>query len=99
MKTTHAKQIHAYVLDLSKIKGEGDFLCPRCGNKISPEDETEEAYSILEAKVNGCGLEEVIICCIKCSSQITLTGFSIIQKLSEMDEKELRQKYLKHDNC
>jgi len=75
------KQIHAYKIDLNKIKGEGDFACPRCGTKISPDDETEAVYSILGLKVNSNGLKEVVICCNKCSSHIHLTGFSLLQEI------------------
>jgi len=57
------KQIHRYRLDLSKIDGNGEFVCPRCGTMISPDDDTEEAYSILEPKVNSQGLEELVIHC------------------------------------
>jgi ribosomal protein S27AE len=82
------KQIHVYTLDLTKINGSGDFSCPRCGTSISPDDCTEEAYSILEAKVNDQGLEELRIRCNKCSSQLHLTGFSLLQKLPETDKEE-----------
>ena len=91
MPTKRTQQIHAYKLDLTKIDGKGDFLCPQCGTKISPDDESEESYSILEAKVNSHILEEVTICCNTCASQIRLTGFAFIQKLSEMDKKESKQ--------
>ena len=73
------KQIQGYVLDLTKIDGSGDFPCPRCGNTISPDDCTEKAYSIIEAKVSGQGLEEIMICCNKCESELHLTGFSLLQ--------------------
>jgi hypothetical protein len=101
VKTKKTRQTHAYKLDLTKIDGKGDFLCPCCGTKISPDDETEEIYSILEAKVNSFGLEEVIICCNNCASQIHLTGFSIMQKLTEIDKKNSTQEkdascYIKH---
>ncbi len=76
------KQIHAYVLDLTKISGDGGFLCPRCGNVISPDDCTEKAYSVVEAKVSNQDLEEIIIRCNKCESELHLTGFSLLQKLS-----------------
>ncbi|MGA2682558.1 MAG: hypothetical protein ABSF44_12250 [Candidatus Bathyarchaeia archaeon] len=76
------KQIQVYVLDLNKIDGRGDFLCPRCGNEISPDDPTETAYSILEAIVSNHGLDEIIIRCNKCESELHLTGFSLLQKLS-----------------
>jgi hypothetical protein len=70
-----------YVLDLTKIDGSGDFSCPKCGNTISPNDQTEKAYSILEAKVKNQGLEEIMILCNKCESELHLTGFSLLQKL------------------
>ena len=70
------KQTQAYKINLAKTDRNGDFSCPRCGTKISPDDETEEVYSILEPKVNSYGLEELVINCNKCSSRIHLTGFS-----------------------
>ena len=77
------KQIQVYVLDLTKIDGNGDFSCPRCGNKISPDDSNEEAYSILEAYVSDQGLVELSIRCNKCRSELRLTGFSLLQRLNE----------------
>jgi predicted RNA-binding Zn-ribbon protein involved in translation (DUF1610 family) len=65
------------------MDGSGDFSCPRCGNAISPDDCTEKAYSILEAKVSDRGLEEIMIRCNKCESELHLTGFSLLQKLDE----------------
>jgi len=81
------KQKQAYVLDLSRIDGSGDFLCPHCGATISPDDCSEEVYSILDIKVNSYGLDELVIRCNRCESQIHLTGFSILQKLAETEEK------------
>jgi len=69
------KQPLVYEVDLTKIKGEGDFPCPSCGVVISPEDETEDVYSILETKVKGESLEELVIQCNKCGSKIRLVGF------------------------
>lgn len=68
------KQIHVYKLDLTKIDGRGELLCPQCGSFISPDDVTEKAYSILETKVSKHGLEEVVIRCNRCTSQIQLSG-------------------------
>ena len=48
-------------VDLTKIDGNGDFPCPKCGVIIAPDDPTEEKYSVLEPRVNGNGLEEVIV--------------------------------------
>jgi hypothetical protein len=75
------KQLQIHVLDLTKVDGSGDFPCPRCGTTISPDDSTEKAYSIIEAKVNNQGLEEIMIRCNKCASELHLTGFSLLQKL------------------
>ena len=72
------KQPRVYELDLTRIQGNGDFSCPNCGIIISPEDETEEVYRILETKVKGQALEELIIQCNKCASQIRLIGFPIL---------------------
>ena len=69
------KQPLVYEVNLTEIKGEGDFPCPNCGVIISPEDETEDVYSILETKVKGESLEELVILCNKCGSKIRLVGF------------------------
>jgi hypothetical protein len=42
---------------------------------ISPEDETEDNYKILETKVVNEELSELIIACGKCRSTIILSGF------------------------
>jgi predicted nucleic-acid-binding Zn-ribbon protein len=65
-------------LDLTQIDGNGDFPCPKCGTTISPEDETEDVYIILDEKVNDEILEEMLIQCNKCGCRIRLTGFSIL---------------------
>jgi predicted RNA-binding Zn-ribbon protein involved in translation (DUF1610 family) len=70
-----SKQDTITELDLTKIDGNGDFPCPSCGVTISPEDESEEVYTIIEEKLNGEILEELIIQCNTCSCRIRLTGF------------------------
>jgi predicted RNA-binding Zn-ribbon protein involved in translation (DUF1610 family) len=67
-----------YQVDLTKIQGNGDFQCPKCGDTISPDDETDEVYCILEKKFGNNSLEELIIQCQKCRSKIRLIGFSVI---------------------
>ena len=79
------KQENAYALDLTKVKGNGSFSCPRCGAKISPDDCDEEAYSVLEIKTNNLDLDEVVISCNRCNSEIQLTGFSLLQELSKAE--------------
>ena len=71
------KEPRAYEVDLTKIQGDGDFSCPSCGVIISPQDETEDVYCVLETKVKGQALEELLIRCNMCGSKILLVGFLI----------------------
>jgi len=73
------KQLFIYDLDLTKLEGNGDFACPRCGILISPDDETEEVYSILEAKISDSFLKNLIVRCNRCGSKIVLTGSSMLE--------------------
>jgi hypothetical protein len=75
MKMT--KHATVYVVDLTKIDGDGDFPCPRCGALISPEDETETTYIIQDVKMkNDDQLEKLVIKCNRCESTIHITGFT-----------------------
>lgn len=76
---SRTKRMLASRVDLTKIQGNGDFPCPNCGIIISPEDETEDVYTILEEKLKEEVLEELMIQCKKCSHQIRLTGFTILE--------------------
>ena len=78
-KGKQTKQAMVSELDLTKIDGNGDFPCPKCGVIISPEDETEDVYIILEETVRNDALEEMLIQCNKCGNQIRLTGFSVLE--------------------
>ncbi len=64
-----------YTVDLTKIDGDGAFPCPKCEAIISPDDETEEIYQIVDTKVEGDNLAELTIVCNKCGSTIRLVGF------------------------
>jgi len=64
-----------YKIDLRKIDGNGDFSCPKCGALISPDDESEEVYTIIDTRMKGETLEELIITCNKCGSKIHIVGF------------------------
>ncbi len=69
------KKTPAYKIDLATIDSDGSFPCPKCGMSISPDDETEENYQIMDTKVVNDELAELVITCGKCRSLITLTGF------------------------
>ncbi|HML03047.1 MAG TPA: hypothetical protein VK487_06700 [Candidatus Bathyarchaeia archaeon] len=64
-----------YKVDLTKIEGNGDFSCPRCGALISPDDESDEVYTIVDTKMKSDKLEELEITCNKCGSRIHIVGF------------------------
>ena len=64
-----------YSVDLTKIDGDGSFPCPKCGTSISPEDESEETYKIINTKVINDQLVELVVVCSNCGSTIKLTGF------------------------
>lgn len=75
MKKAVTKKSVMYTVDLTKIDGDGAFPCPKCGAIISPDDETEEVYAIVETKVKNDELAELVLMCNKCGSKIRLTGF------------------------
>jgi len=64
-----------FTVDLSKVEGKGDFPCPNCRVVISPDDMSDTVYSIVDTKVQGDSLEELLIQCNKCGSKIRLIGF------------------------
>ena len=75
MKKADVKKNMIYTIDLTKIDGDGAFPCPKCGSLISPEDETDTTYEIVETRVKGDDLEELVLTCKKCGTTIKLVGF------------------------
>jgi predicted RNA-binding Zn-ribbon protein involved in translation (DUF1610 family) len=75
MKKSVSKKRVPYTIDLTQIDGDGSFPCPKCGTVISPEDETEKVYKIVNTKVVNDELVELVINCGECGSNIKLTGF------------------------
>lgn len=65
-----------FLIDLAQVDRDGSFKCPKCGLAISPEDETEDNYQIVDTKVQNDELVELVIACGKCESTIRLTGFN-----------------------
>jgi predicted RNA-binding Zn-ribbon protein involved in translation (DUF1610 family) len=69
------KKTVTYKIDMTTVDEDGSFQCPKCGLSISPDDESEENYQILETKVVNDELAELMISCNKCGSTIKVTGF------------------------
>jgi hypothetical protein len=70
------KQASIYKIDLSAVGEDGTFECPKCGKAISPDDESEDNYQILDTTVVNDELAELVISCATCKSTIKLTGFN-----------------------
>lgn len=70
-----------YKVDLATIGGSGDFPCPKCGVRMTPDDQTENTYSIKEIKTKRDRLEELVIQCHTCESLIHLAGFKLLDSL------------------
>lgn len=79
MKANRApcKRSTIYTIDLLSIEGDGSFPCPKCGVIISPDDETDEIYQIVDTMVEGDRLSELTLKCNRCGSVIRLVGFPI----------------------
>jgi predicted RNA-binding Zn-ribbon protein involved in translation (DUF1610 family) len=75
------EQTESYTIDLTKTTERGEFRCPKCGIEISPEDYTEDAYTILEMVMNGDCLEKIVLKCNNCGSRVHLTGFHILNQM------------------
>jgi len=75
MKKPALKKVVKYMVDLTKIDGDGAFPCPKCGILISPDDESEDTYQIVSTRVKGDELAELVLTCKKCGTTMKLTGF------------------------
>lgn len=75
MKKTAMNKDAIHTVDLTKIDGDGAFPCPKCGTMISPDDETDETYQIVETKIKNDELTELVLTCNKCGTMIRLVGF------------------------
>lgn len=75
MKKNMVKKSGWQTVDLTMIEGDGSFPCPKCGTMISPEDETEEVYKIVDTKVVNDELVELVVSCGTCGTVIKVTGF------------------------
>lgn len=69
-----------YTIDLTKVKGNGNIKCPKCRIGISPDDTSQEAYTILKPIMKENQLQKIILQCNKCKTTINLTGFNTLNK-------------------
>ncbi len=90
------QQVKAYKFKVSQTNRDGTFKCPCCTAEISPDDHTEAAYVIKETKLQNNNLEEIIIQCQKCLTNIHLCGFSDIYKKPETQTKQNEAVFISH---
>ncbi|MDR1993204.1 MAG: hypothetical protein LBQ98_06910 [Nitrososphaerota archaeon] len=64
-----------YTIELDTAKSDGTVTCPKCNTAISPDDETENNYKIIDIKINKTQITKLSLICNKCNSTINLTGF------------------------
>ncbi len=75
MEKAEVKKGAAYTVDLTTIEGDGAFPCPKCRTMISPDDESEETYKIVDTKIVNDELVELVVMCGNCGTTIKLSGF------------------------
>jgi len=64
-----------HTIDLIKLRTSGNFPCPECNTTITPEDDMDESYEILDAKTSGKQIKHIIIKCNSCQNNIKIVGF------------------------
>jgi predicted RNA-binding Zn-ribbon protein involved in translation (DUF1610 family) len=77
------EEVRSYTIDLTTIDGRGEFRCPKCGTRISPDDQTEKVYTIVETLTKEDSLESILLQCNKCGSQIQLVGFEVLNSTEQ----------------
>lgn len=80
MERQGLKQIQPRTIDLIKIEGNEDFPYPNRRVTISPEDQIESVYSVLEAKIQNMSLEELVIASNECVIDVRFVGFLSIRR-------------------
>ena len=68
-----------YTINFSSLANDGSFNCTKCGTEVSPEDETNENYEIIDTEIYNGEIAELVITCGKCGSTLKLTGFQQIE--------------------
>ncbi|NLF87492.1 hypothetical protein GX563_01565 [Candidatus Bathyarchaeota archaeon] len=90
MKQKTAHQLTVYRMELDEINRNGSLPCPGCGAHISPDDQTEEVYTLLDVNMGNYGLDEIAIQCNRCQSQIYISGFSKAEQLTKTPSRHKR---------
>ncbi len=69
-------------IDLLKIDGEGEVICPKCREILSPNDPAGMTYEVLDSINSEDGaLVEAFLQCKRCGSIIRLHGFAMLREI------------------
>ena len=83
------EQIAAFRVDLNKIEGDGEFPCPSCGTLISPDDESNTTYEIIDVKTEEDGSPKSLnILCKMCGNTIIIEGFEALNEFDDLNEED-----------
>lgn len=70
-----------FMIDLTKIEGDGEFMCPCCSIVISLDDESGVICRVTNVKMKNDGsLEHTTLLC-RCGSITHLVGFEALQEM------------------
>jgi hypothetical protein len=73
--------VSSHRVDLTNIEGDGEVQCPKCDTMLSPDDTTENTYTVVETIIgDDDSLEGLLIRCNSCKSMITLDGFAALEE-------------------
>ena len=78
------RQVAALKVNLNSIEGDGEFPCPSCRATISPDDDSEKSYKIIDIETLKDGsLKTLTVSCKKCHNTIILEGFELLSNLEK----------------
>jgi hypothetical protein len=76
--STHRPEIRSIlfpsvtVMGIMDTREDASFSCPKCGTTLSPDDESEETYSILDYVIDDDGTPQAIHILCGCGQEIIL---------------------------
>lgn len=80
----------------NQLDKNGSFLCPKCKNRISPDDYDEIAYTILEPIMVKNELVALLIQCNNCKTKVKImTQESLIDEAIKQSHEIFKEKHVK----
>jgi DNA-directed RNA polymerase subunit RPC12/RpoP len=70
-----------FEVEVKDLDQNGAFPCPKCESEISPDDDSEENYVIINTKTKGDQLISLTFECKKCRTRTLLKGFPEFEQM------------------